>query len=187
MSRTAARAVGLILVLTLAMLGAVGCGGSDSGSSSQPSASEWADDVCSSLTTWSDSIKSATTSLQGNVTADSLKSAASDVEDATTTLVDDLKSLGTPDTESGDKAKETVDQLSDELSADADKIDGAVKDASGASGVLDAITVVGSTLTTMGTQFQSALSSLEQVDPKGELEDAFSNADSCKSLTSSSS
>jgi hypothetical protein len=187
MKRTVTRAAGLIIVLALGTFGAAGCGGSDGGSSSQPSAEEWAGDVCSSLKTWSDSVKSATTSLQGNVTADSLKSAGEDVENATKTLVDDLKGLGTPDTESGDKAKETVDNLSDELDQDANKIDSALKEAKGASGVLDAVSVVTSTLSTMAGQFQTALSNLEQLDPKGELEDAFSSSDSCKSLTSSSS
>ena len=38
----------------------------------------------------------------------------------------------------------------------------------------------------MSTQVQKAFSDLEELDPKGELESAFKNASSCKSLTSQS-
>ena len=181
------RAAGLTAVVALLLLAAAGCGGGGSSSSSQPSAEEWANDVCSSLKTWSDSIKSATTSLQNSPSVDALKNTATQVKDATSTLVDDLKGLGTPDTEAGDKAKETTDNLADQLDQDKQKIEDATKDVSGASGLLDALSTVTSTLGSMATQFQTALSNLGQVDPKGELEDAFSNAESCKSLTNGTS
>jgi hypothetical protein len=43
---------------------------------------------------------------------------------------------------------------------------------------------VTSTISTMGTQVQTTFTDLENLDPKGELESAFKNASSCKSLTS---
>lgn len=182
------RAACLTAVVVLALFAAAGCGGGGGSSSSgQPSAEEWANDVCSALKSWSDTVKSATTSLQSSPSVDALQNTATQVKDATSTLVDDLRGLGTPDTESGDKAKEATDKLADQLDEDKQKIEDATKDVSGASGMLDALSTVTSTLGSMATQFQTALSSLGQVDPKGELEDAFSNAESCKSLTSGTS
>ncbi len=56
------------------------------------------------------------TSLKGDdLSEERLKSAVDDVESATETFVDDVKGLGTPDTEAGQKAKESLDELADNL------------------------------------------------------------------------
>jgi len=49
------------------------------------------------------------------VTESSLKSASAEVTKATDKLESDLKGLGTPDTESGKKARETLDTLAGQL------------------------------------------------------------------------
>ena len=107
----------MLAVALLAVFLAVGCGGDDdSGSSDAPSTTEWAQGLCSAIGDWTSSVSSATGSLQGdNLSEEGLKSAVDDVESATDTFVDDVKGLGTPDTEAGQKAKESVDQLADEL------------------------------------------------------------------------
>jgi methyl-accepting chemotaxis protein len=172
----------LLLAVALAAL-AAGCGGK---SSDTTPASEWADDLCSAITTWTGSLQSAADSLKGgNLSKDSVSSAADDVKSATDDFVDDVKGLGTPDTESGEQAKEAIDTLSDQLNDDAQKIESTIDDASGANGLLNAISVVSSTLVTMGNQVSSTFSDLKQLDPKGELEDAFKQADSCQSLANS--
>jgi hypothetical protein len=91
---------------------------------------------CSAVSTWSTSVQTTTTSLKGNVTEDSLKSASADVTKATDEFVNDLKGLGTPDTESGKKAKETLDTLAGQLKTNVQTIDKAVNEASGTSGAL---------------------------------------------------
>ena len=65
-----------------------------------------------------------------------------------------------------------------------DTIDGAVKDATNGGSIVTALTTVTSTLSTMGSQVKMAIGELEKLDPGGELESAFKNASSCKSLTS---
>ena len=57
-------------------------------------------------------------------------------------------------------------------------------DASGASGVIEAVTAVSAALTTMAGQVSSTFKELESLDAKGELENAFNDADSCDELTS---
>jgi len=62
-----------------------------------------------------------------------------------------------------------------------------VKNASGVQAAATAASSVGTTLSTMGNQINSAASKLDQADPDGELKKAFQNSPDCKSLTSSSS
>lgn len=175
-----------LIVLLGATLLLAGCGGG--GSSNAISTTDWANSVCSAITTWTSSLKSAGKSLQGgNLSKDSLKSAAKDIEDATSTFADDLKGLGKPNTETGQQAKESVDQLSKNIKNGADEIRSAVQGVSSLSDAQAALTTVGGTLQKMGTQVTSAFSKLGNLDPKGELKTAFKNADKCSSLVKGSS
>jgi phage-related protein len=175
----------LVSVVIAAAVLAAGCGKSSSTSSSSPSPSDWANSLCSALTTWSTSVKSATGSLKGgNVSESSLKSAAGDIKDASDTLVSDLKGLGKPNTQGGQQAKDAIDQLSSEVKTDVGKMQSAVDNASGLSGAMAAATTVSTTLSTMGSQINSTASKLDQADAKGELQKAFKDAPACSSLSS---
>jgi hypothetical protein len=179
----------LVAISSLAVLAvlAAGCGGGGGGSSDTQSAQDWADGVCSAINTWTDSLKSAGQSLQGgNLSENSLKQAASDLKDSTAQLKDDLDGVGKPDLSSGDKAKDEVDTLSGNIQDGVDKIDGAIKDAQNGGNLVNALTTVTSTISTMGTQVQTTFTNLRKLDPQGELESAFKNTSSCKTLTSSS-
>jgi hypothetical protein len=180
-------AISSLAVLAVLAVLAAGCGGGGGGSSDTKSAQDWADGVCSAINTWTDSLKSAGQSLTGgNLSKDSVESAATDVKDATSQLEDDLKGLGKPDTASGDQAKQSIDELTNNVHQDVDTMDGAIKDVQNGGSVMTALTTVSSTLSTMSTQVQKAFTDLESLDPKGELESAFKNASSCKTLTSQS-
>jgi len=170
----------VIAVVALATL-AAGCGGKSS-SSQSTSAADWANGLCSAVSTWSTSVQTTTTSLKGNVTEDSLKSASAEVTKATDEFVNDLKGLGTPDTESGKKAKETLDTLAGQLKTNVQTIDKAVKEVSGTSGALKAVSTVSSTLVTVGDQVTTAFTSIQQLDTKGELDKAFKDSEDCKAL-----
>ena len=181
--RPAKRVFSFAALLAVVIL-AAGCGSDDS----QPSSTaDWADGVCTAITTWTDSVKTAADPLKsGDISEDSLQSAADDVKSATDTLESDLKDLGQPDTEAGEQAKDSLDQLSSDLSTDTDTIESAVEDVSGVSGIAAAATTVTTTLTKMQTQITSTYTSLTQLDAKGELETAFQEASSCQQLTSGS-
>ena len=166
---------------------ATGCG-SDDGDSETSATTEWASSLCTAISTWTNALTSSADSLKGgNISMDSLESAADDVKGATDTLVEDLKGVGKPDLEAGEQAKDSVDQLSDELENEVDKIESAVDDVSGVSGVLSAVSTVTATLSTMATQVTSTLDELEQQDAQGELKEAFQQADSCSELSGSGS
>ena len=101
------KAVALSL-LAAALL--VGCGGDDG----PPSATEWADDLCSALGDWTSSLTTAAESVTSEPSRESVESAVDDVEGATQQLVDDVEDLETPDLEAGQEAEESVDEPYDE-------------------------------------------------------------------------
>jgi hypothetical protein len=170
-----------LVPVVVALVLASGCGGS----SDTSSASDWANNFCSALATWSSSVRSTANSLKANPSKDSLKSAAGDLESASNTLVSDLKDLGKPDTKAGQDAKDAIDQLSSEVEDDVQEMKSAVDKASGVQGVVTAASSVSATLSKMGTQINSALSKLGSADPGGELKQAFRDSSACKNLTSS--
>jgi ABC-type transporter Mla subunit MlaD len=173
MSRVLALAAVPLSALALV---ASGCGGDDGGGA----ATEWAGDVCTAITTWTDAIGDAVNSVQGTgLSRDAVESAADDAREATETFADDLRGLGAPDTEAGDEARDTVEQLADDIEQELDELG---ENVSNASGIVDAVTAVTSTLTAMSDQLSSTLEQLEQLDVRGELEDAFEEAPACDEL-----
>ena len=104
-----------------AALLAADCGGSnDSGDSSTDASptAEWADGLCSAISTWTTSISSIVDPIKsGDISEGSLTTAVDDARSATETLTSDLEELGKPDTEAGQEAKDTVDKLSTDLNA----------------------------------------------------------------------
>jgi hypothetical protein len=163
------------LLASLAVL-AAGCGKS----SKPPTPADWANGVCSALTTWKTSITSAVDSVKsGNVSKDSVKSAADDAKNATNKLTDDLKKLGKPNTAAGAQAQQTVDQLSTQVSDGVDTIETSVKNISSVSSALDAVTTVNSTLKTLGDDISTAFKTLSGLQPGSELQKAFQSAPDC--------
>jgi ABC-type transporter Mla subunit MlaD len=175
-----------LLALGLLTVSLAGCGGDDEGGAS--SATEWADDVCSATTTWTESIRSTVDSLRGGgLSEDELRDAVDDVESATTDYVDDLRGLGRPDTEAGEEAKASLDQLAGDIEDTVSTIRTAVDDASGLSEITAAVTAASATLSSMQEQLSSTLAELRGLDAGGELDTAFSEADSCRELESGGS
>ena len=178
----ACRASGLVISAVAIAVFAAGCGGKSAEKSGSESSADWANNLCSSLVTWSSSVRTAASSLKRNATQSSLESTADEVTKATDKLESDLKGLGAPDTESGKKAKETVDRLAGQLKTDVATIEKAVKEVSGASGALKAVSTVSSSLVSVGDQVTTAFASIQQLDTKGELEKAFKDSEECKKL-----
>ena len=174
-------ALAAIPLAVLAFL-AAGCGGSSSSSGDTLPTEEWAGNLCTAIVAWTDSLGSSVTSLQsGNLSEDALQGVADDAKSSTETLIDDLEGLGKPDTEAGEEAQASLNQLADDLQKDVDEIESAVNDSSASA--LSTTSTVSNTLVTMGNQLMSTFSQLEQLDAQGELEDAFNAADSCQQLT----
>jgi hypothetical protein len=179
----------LIMVAAASLLLlAAGCGSSGSSSTTTgTSATEaWASSLCSSITTWQAAIKSAAGSVKSNPTRSGLEAAAGDAKSATETLTSDLKGLGKPDTQAGQQAKDSLDQLSTSLQQGSATITSAVSGVSSVSEAATAAPTVKSTLTTMKTQIETTVADLQGLGAKDELKNAFANSSACDSLTSGS-
>jgi hypothetical protein len=119
--------------LAVAVVLVAGCGGGgSSSSSSSPSPQDWANGLCSAITTWSNSVKTAGESLKsGSLTEADLKNSTSEIKSATNQFAEDLKGLGKPNTDAGQQAKDAIDKLSTEINDDVDTLSSAVDDAAG--------------------------------------------------------
>jgi methyl-accepting chemotaxis protein len=170
-----------LAVMALAVaFAAAGCGKEE-----KPTATQWADNFCGAVTTWRDSLQTAASSVTGgNISKDSLQSASDDAQSATDTFVKNVKKLGKPPTKAGDEAQQQINDLSDEIDSGTQTMTDAVDNVSGIAGVLSAVSTVTATLSTMSTQVQTTYTSLKKLDPSGELQTAFKQADACKNLNS---
>jgi hypothetical protein len=169
----------LALVLAVVALAVSGCGKK----SQPPTATDWANSVCTAITTWTGALSSTADSLKsGNLDKASLQDAAKQVKDATSTFADDLRTAGKPNTQSGRQAQQALDDLSGQIDSSMKTIQDSVDGASGVTGALTAISAVSSTLVTMGNEVRSTYQQLSKLDASGELQDAFKQADACAPL-----
>ena len=167
-------------VVALSLLAAAlltGCGGDDG----PPSATEWADDLCSALGDWTSSLTSAAQSVTAEPSRDSVESAVDDVEGATQKLVDDVEGLETPDLEAGQEAEQSVDELSDSLNAEVEKVKETAENATLAN-ISESVSAISASFSAMKEQISTEFTKLEGLDPGGELRTAFQDADSCSEL-----
>jgi len=176
------RAALTTVVLSLGLI-AAGCGGSDE--ETDPTAA-WASGFCTAVTDWTDSLGEVTSEFTdtSNLSQEGLQSAAGDTRSATEQLVDDLRGLGAPDTDSGEEIRSSLDELATALETEVEKITDAADDASGITGVASAITAVSTSLSAMGSAFASTLQSLEAADVGGELQAALEDSPECAGISS---
>ena len=173
-SRLAAGAATIALAVA-----AAGCGGSND---TQSKTEAWADGMCSALVDWQNSVQTAGEKVsKGDLSKSSLQDAANGVSDANKQLRDDLDSLGKPPTETADKAKTDLNQLTDDLRTNIDKI----REALGNSGtdVTAAITAVSGSVQAMSQDVQNTATQLKALQSDDTWSKAFKSSDSCQKLS----
>ena len=155
-----------------------GCGG-DSGSSASE---DYANNVCSDLSTWVTDVNGAITSLTDAGLAtdrDDVQSSVDQATEATNDLLSSLEGLGQPETDAGEQAKSELDSLGATLRQQIETVEQALDADTGAVALAAAVTAA---LSTAASAVESTYNDLRGLDPGGELEDAFQNADDCESL-----
>ena len=168
------------------VLSAVACGGGGSNTTTSTaaggtSAEQWANGVCSSITTWEKSLRRIQSSVASQPSKSALKTAAQQVESATQTLAQSLKQLGKPETAQGEAAKKNLDALATALQTGMSQLKTALNNApSGAAGTMAQISALTATLTTMASKLKLAGGNLKDFAPSGELEQAFRQASACQ-------
>ncbi|HSC73242.1 MAG TPA: hypothetical protein VLB89_03675 [Gaiellaceae bacterium] len=178
--------------MVAALAGAAGCGSSSSTSTTtsenaSSARTDWANSLCGALVTWRSDVKSVGTQLKnGDIRSKSaIAGAADQLENSTKTLVDSLKSLGTPPTPGAEQAKADIDQLSQQLSNGADELKTEASGVSDAQGVLTAVSSASTTVSAMAKDVSATLTKLKSVDAQGAWKQAFSQASQCKTLSGS--
>jgi hypothetical protein len=172
----------LVPILVALALLAAGCGGDGNGGDDTLSTSEWANEFCGAITTWGESLQSATEPIRGgNVSKEALQEAADDIQSATQEFTDSLEGLGAPDTEAGQEAKDLLAGLDEELDDDLQQIQTAADNAS-LSNIQSTASTVANTLAAMAQQIATTFEELGRLDAADELEQAFNEADSCEEI-----
>lgn len=163
-----------------------GCGGSSSPQET------WANSVCEPLVQWNDQIsaigddvnselKSPSAETRANLTASVTKG-----QQATTTLVADLKAVGPPPGEHSAAAKDVVDGLTKSLQQSSAIVKTQVDALQSSASISQAITSLGEIAAQISgavAQTQGAVDSLDAV--ASDLKDGFDKASSCKKLRGS--
>ncbi|HEU5207697.1 MAG TPA: hypothetical protein VFT94_08830 [Gaiellaceae bacterium] len=177
--------IAAVLVLALAGV-AAGCGGGDEESESDPTAA-WAAGFCNAVTDWTDELQTISSQFSdtSNLSEDGIRSAASDVQTATQTLVDELRDLGAPGTDSGQEIQDALDTLSTTLEDESAEIEDTANGVSGLTELPSAITKISSSLSALGTAFSQSLQAIDDADVSGELQAALEDSPECADITSS--
>ena len=180
-----------VLAAVLVVAGCGGGGGSTTSGTTTTalqSATEWAGGFCGAFSTWVSSMQSTARDLGSTPTKENLQAAGDDVSSANETLVDDLQALGEPDLPRGEEAKDVVEKLSSQINDDSDEISNALEDVSTVSDIVNAASVVGTTLAKLQSQVQNAVSDLKAIAPDEDnsLKQAFADAPACTDLNNSS-
>ncbi len=175
--------VALSATVAALALAVTGCGGSDS--DEDPTAA-WASGFCTAITNWTDELQTVTSQFSdtSNLSEDGLQSAADDVKSATSDLVDELRALGAPDTQSGEEVRSALDSLSTTLESEADAIEETVQGVSGITEIPSALTAVTASLSAMGSAFSSTLQTIEDADSENELQNALEDSPECADISS---
>jgi membrane protein implicated in regulation of membrane protease activity len=169
----AAGSAGLVVVV----LALAGCGGDDSSASE-----EYANGVCSNLSTWVTGVQETVQSLTDAGLATSredIQAAWDETKDATETLVNDLEQLGPPEAEDGEQAKSELDELGTELTQQLDAIEQALNSGGGAAAIAAEVTAA---ISAAANAVEMTYQNLQGLDPAGELQESFEGSDDCNEL-----
>ena len=177
------RAAIVAFLSALAIL-AAGCGGSDDAEAE--STADWVDSFCTSINSWTNELTRIGEEL-GDISAlsaDSIRDAADEADAATQEFVDEVRSLGAPDTASGDEVQTELEQLADTVDEEREKLNDAAEEVEDVSDIAAAVTTLGSSITLLGTAIEESLEAIESGDAAGELETAFEESEACDEIRS---
>ncbi|MDF2968554.1 MAG: hypothetical protein K0Q93_2332 [Nocardioidaceae bacterium] len=175
----------LVAVVAAVAVSAAACGSSDDEGGEETSAEAWADDVCSSVSSWDSAVTQAGSTLRDprDLSVNEARDAVGDVVDATSTLVTEVSDLGPPDTEAGEDAQALLETLADDLEAEADVLSDAMDtDADTASELLADTSTITGALSTMSADIRTTLEGIEGLDGAAELQDALAGSESCQQV-----
>lgn len=160
--------------------------------SSTTSTVAWADSVCTSLSDWRSSITSLA-DVSGMLTPDALREKLNEAGSATEQLVADLQDLGPPDLDAGAEVEQALDDAASGLQASYQSLQAdaeAATDADSPAAVLEALAALAPEFQQLVDQIAETVAALQSAslfgESSAELEQAFSDSDSCQALRTES-
>jgi hypothetical protein len=157
------------------------------------STTEWADSVCASLGDWRSSITSLADVGGGTLTAEALRERLAEADSATDQLVAELRDLGRPDLEAGAEVEQALDDAASGLQASYEslKTDAeAAADADTPAAFLQELAALAPDFQRLFDQIGETTAALQSAslfgESSAELEQAFSDAESCQALRAES-
>jgi hypothetical protein len=178
-------AAGRLLIALAALLlvpfALTACGSSSSDTTPEGT---WAQSFCAALGTWKSSVTAAGNTLKnsGDLSKNTAQQAVDSISSANKKLVDDVTALGKPSGSAGSEAKADVQQLSQELNADADKVESTMKGVSNTQELLGAVPALAGVASSAASSVSSTISELQSLDASKEWKQAFQNSEACQSL-----
>ncbi|HSG12906.1 MAG TPA: hypothetical protein VLA22_03470 [Gaiellaceae bacterium] len=178
----------LLVAIGVALLAiaAAGCGGGDDAETTTEAtpASEWADGFCTAVSTWQSAIEDISgrfTSLS-SLSRENLQAAADDANSATDELIEEIRALGAPDTQSGEEIEASIDDLGSTLETELDSIQATLDETSGITELPGALKDVSSSITAMTTAFSDTYSTIRDAGAEDELRDALESSSACDDI-----
>jgi hypothetical protein len=169
----------ILTLLAVLALVAAGCGGSSDTKANEA----YANSVCSAIGSWGQQIKDIASSFSGGVSQASLQAKVTQAEDATNTLVTQIKAVPPPDSSQGQAAKQQLDQLTTDINNTLDAAQTSITQLqanASAAAVSATVATLAPQVQSLASETKSAISSLKGAG--GSLGSAFKSTDSCKSL-----
>jgi hypothetical protein len=180
--------VAIVVAIGAIVLAAVLARVTDDDSGSLDTAT-WADSACTELSDWRSSIL-ALADVSGTLTPDVLQEKLDDARAATQELVADLEDLGPPDLESGDDVERALDDAVAGIESSYESLEQAAEEAAeaGSQGAfLQALAGLAGDFQALLAQPADAVETLQSAslfgEASAELEQAFSQSESCQALT----
>lgn len=167
-------------VLLVVLFLAAGCGGDD-----ESSTQAWTNDFCSASADWRSSLEDIVGQFESpsDLDEDSIRGAIDDGLEATETFVDEVESLGPPETEAGQEAAGILDSMTSSIQTTADDLRSTFE---GADSLQDLVAVAGQAASQIGQleqELQSSLDELENLET-GELGDELQSNEDCDAARS---
>jgi hypothetical protein len=172
-------------LLALALILAAGCGGDDD--DDQTSSQAWADDFCSAAADWRSSLDDIISGFgsPSDLNEDAIRDAVDEGLDTTEQFLEDVKGLGTPDTEAGQEVKGIVDDMSASVQTTVDDLRDTLGDSSSLQDLLVAAPQAAAQLGDLEQELQTSLDELENVDT-GEFKSELESNEDCAAAQSGS-
>jgi hypothetical protein len=153
------------------------------------SASVWAGGFCTDLSAWKASMQTAAARIKAAPSSSDpvgeFKNGVNDALTATSSLLDQLQALGTPNTQSGQQITAALKSMKTSIQTELNTIKDEASKLSSSTSLTQAtssIATIATQLDTLSTDMQAGISSLKSADVTGELATAISNEPSCQTF-----